>query len=159
MRGSTPFIGTALAAGALAVGALVFAPAAAAVTPGTAQAGYDCGTWGAGTATLAATQSGTSATITLTSAVTTPVAVGRDTINATLTFARAGGGTVKFTGKRNPALPAGGAVKIGPLAGTVAPGMSLNSYFAGPALTMNIFGFPVSCDAVTSQTPGPFVFS
>ncbi|ANW20278.1 hypothetical protein [Streptomyces clavuligerus] len=159
MRGSRPLIGTALAAGALAAGALVFAPAAAAVTPGTAQAGYDCGSWGGGAATLAATQNGTSATITITSAVTTPIAVARDTINATLTLAKAGGGTVKFTGRKNPALPAGGAVRIGPLTGTVTSGASLNSFFAGPALTMNVLGFPVNCDAVTSQTPGPFVYS
>ncbi|MER6910944.1 hypothetical protein ABT354_04625 [Streptomyces sp. NPDC000594] len=158
MRSRT-FLATALTAGALAAGALAFAPAAAAVTPGSAQAGYDCGSWGGGTAVLAATQSGTSATITLTSAVTTPLPVARDTINATLTLAKAGGGTVRFTGRKNPALPAGGSVKIGPLTGTVAPGMSLNSYFAGPALSMNIFGVVVECDAVSSQSPGPFVYS
>ncbi|MFI1887145.1 hypothetical protein [Streptomyces jumonjinensis] len=159
MRGSRPLIGTALTAGALAAASLVLAPAAAAVTPGTAQASYDCGSWGGGTATLTATQSGTAATITINSAVTTPLAVGADQINATLTLAKAGGGTVKFTGRKNPPLPAGGAVKIGPLSGAVAPGNSLNSYFAGTALSMNVFGFPVACDALTSQTPGPFVFS
>ncbi|MGV9311423.1 hypothetical protein ACWDR0_04420 [Streptomyces sp. NPDC003691] len=143
---------------ALAALSLAYAPGAGAVTPTLATADYDCGTWGGGQARLTATQSGTRATMTLRSAVTTPVAVGADTINATLTFAKAGGGTKSFTGTRNPALPAWGPVEIGPLSATVAPGDTLNSYFAGPALTMTIFGFPVSCDAVTSQSPGPFVF-
>ncbi|GGZ27799.1 hypothetical protein GCM10010387_21550 [Streptomyces inusitatus] len=159
MRGSGPLIGTALTAGTLAALSLVFAPAAAAVTPGTAQASYDCGSWGGGTATLTATQNGTSATITINSAVTTPVAVARDTISSTLTLAKRGGGTVTFTGKRNPALAANSAVTMGPLSGTVAAGNSLDSYFAGTALSMTIFGFPVGCDALTSQTPGPFVFN
>ncbi|MER8237350.1 hypothetical protein ACIRQY_28515 [Streptomyces sp. NPDC101490] len=148
----------AVLAGGLAAAGLAFAPSAAAVSPGSATATYDCGTWGGGTATLAATQSGTSATITLTSGITTPIAVGADQISATLTMAKGGGGTRVFTGKKNPALPANGTVKIGPLAGTVASGDSLNSYFAGVALKMVIFGVTVNCDAVTSQTPGPFVF-
>ncbi|MFJ2788999.1 hypothetical protein ACIQCR_05045 [Streptomyces sp. NPDC093249] len=148
----------AVLAGGLAAAGLAFAPSAAAVSPGSATATYDCGSWGGGTATLAATQSGTAATITLTSGITTPIAVGADQIGATLTMAKGGGGTRVFTGKKNPALPAGGTVKIGPLAGTVASGDSLNSYFAGVALKMVIFGVTVNCDAVTSQTPGPFVF-
>ncbi|MFE3071672.1 hypothetical protein [Streptomyces sp. NPDC059247] len=149
----------AVLAGGLAAAGLAFAPSAAAVSPGSATATYDCGSWGGGTATLAATQLGTSASITLTSGITTPIAVGADQINATLTMAKGGGGTRVFTGKKNPALPAGGTVKIGPLTGTVASGDSLNSYFAGVALKMVIFGVTVNCDAVTSQTPGPFVFS
>ncbi|MBT2439305.1 hypothetical protein J7E93_04060 [Streptomyces sp. ISL-36] len=157
MRGSYLGIGAVLA-GALAVTGLAFAPAAGAVTPGTATATYDCGMWGGGLATLKATQSGTAATITLTSAVKTPIAVGADQINAKLTMARAGGGTRVFSGKKNPALAANQAVTIGPLSGTVAVGDSLNSYFAGTALTMTIFGTTVNCDALTSQSPGPFVF-
>ncbi|MDT9690697.1 hypothetical protein Q5762_20585 [Streptomyces sp. P9(2023)] len=148
----------AVLAGALAVTGLAFAPAAGAVTPGSATATYDCGIWGGGLATLAATQSGTAATITLTSAVKTPVAVGADTINAQLTMARGAGGTVVFSGQKNPALAAQQSVTIGPLDATVAVGDSLNSYFAGTALTMTIFGVTVNCDAVTSQSPGPFVF-
>ncbi|MEU5974181.1 hypothetical protein [Streptomyces sp. NPDC047315] len=161
MRGSRRSrlgIGSAVAAGVLAVTSLAFAPGAAAVTPTEATAEYDCGMWGGGLARLTATQNGTTATITVRSAVKTPVAVGADTINATLTLAKAGGGTRQFTGQKNPALAAGSSVEIGPLTATVALGDSLNSYFAGPALTMSIFGFPVSCDAVTSQSPGPFVF-
>ncbi|MET9379316.1 hypothetical protein ABZX98_35120 [Streptomyces sp. NPDC002992] len=157
MRGSNLGIGAVLA-GALAATGLAFAPAAAAVTPSTATATYDCGMWGGGLATLKATQSGTAATITLTAAVKTPIAVGADQINARLTMAKAGGGTRVFSGKKNPALAANQAVTIGPLSGTVAVGDSLNSYFAGTALTMTIFGTTVNCDAVTSQSPGPFVF-
>ncbi|MFD0368405.1 hypothetical protein [Streptomyces sp. NPDC059071] len=149
----------AVLSGALAAAGLVLAPGAAAVSPGSATATYDCGSWGGGGATLTATQSGTAATITLTSAVKTPIAVGVDQISATLTMAKAGGGTRVFTGKKNPALAANQAVTIGPLGGTVASGDSLNSYFAGTALKMVIFGVTVNCDALTSQSPGPFVFS
>ncbi|MFE4591624.1 hypothetical protein [Streptomyces laurentii] len=148
----------AVLSGVLAAG-LTFAPGAAAVSPGTATATYDCGMWGTGTANLAATQSGTTATITITSAVKTPVAVGANTINSTLTLAKAGGGTRVFSGTKNPALAANQSVTMGPLTGTVAPGDSLNSYFAGTALKMVIFGVTVTCDATTSQSPGPFVFS
>ncbi|MFI1399859.1 hypothetical protein [Streptomyces sp. NPDC020681] len=158
MRGSRLGISTAMAAGALAVTTLVFAPAAAAVAPASATATYDCGIWGGGAATLAATQDGTAVTITLTSAVTTPVAVGPDEIDATLTLAKNGTGTTQFTGKKNPELEAGSPVTIGPLSGTVASGDSLDSYFDGTALQMTIFGVGVSCDATTAQSPGPFVF-
>jgi hypothetical protein len=147
-----------MAAGALAVTSLAFAPVAAAVAPTTATATYECGFWGGGGATLTATQDGTAATLTLTSAVTTPVAVGADEIAATLTLAKNGTGTAQFTGKKNPALAAGSPVTIGPLDGTVASGDSLDSYFGGTALQMTIFGIGVSCDATTAQSPGPFVF-
>ena len=90
MRRSTirPVARAALAVGAVAVAGLAFAPSAAAVSPGSATATYDCGTWGGGSATLTATQSGTAATITLTSAVTTPIAVGANQISANLTLAK-----------------------------------------------------------------------
>ncbi|MFG3494049.1 hypothetical protein [Streptomyces sp. NPDC047928] len=157
MRGSRLRVGAALAAGAFAVTGLAFAPAAAAV-PGSATATYDCGFWGGGGATLTATQNGTAATITVTSAMTTPVAVGADQIEARLTLAKNGTGTTVFTGRKNPALAAGSAVTMGPLAGTVASGDSLDSFFAGTALTLKIFGVTVNCDATSSQSPGPFVF-
>ncbi|MEV8588625.1 hypothetical protein [Streptomyces sp. NPDC051180] len=159
MRSRSTLGTVAVLTGALAAAGLAFAPTAGAVSPGTATATYDCGSWGGGGATLTATQSGTAATVTVTSAVTTPIAVGANTINATLTMAKGGGGTRVFTGKKNPALAAGQSVVIGPLSGTVASGDSLNSYFAGVALKMVIFGVTVNCDALTSQSPGPFVFS
>ncbi|MFE5911135.1 hypothetical protein ACFQ6B_18915 [Streptomyces wedmorensis] len=159
MRSRSTLGTVAVVSGALAAAGLAFAPTAGAVAPGSATATYDCGSWGGGSATLTATQSGTAATITVTSAVTTPIPVGANTINATLTMAKGGGGTRVFTGKKNPALGAGQSVVIGPLSGTVASGDSLNSYFAGVALKMVIFGVTVNCDALTSQSPGPFVFS
>lgn len=159
MRNRSTLGTVAVLTGALAAAGLAFAPTAGAVSPGSASAQYDCGSWGGGTANITATQSGTAATMTISTAVTTPISVGADQINATLTLAKAGGGTRVFTGKKNPAVGAGQPVTIGPLNGTVASGDSLNSYFAGVALKMVIFGVTVNCDAVTSQTPGPFVFS
>ncbi|MEU6620448.1 hypothetical protein ABZ926_06640 [Streptomyces litmocidini] len=159
MRSRSTLGTVAVLTGALAAAGLAFAPTAGAVSPGSATATYDCGSWGGGAATLTATQSGTAATITISSSVTTPIAVGADTISSTLTMAKAGGGTRVFTGKKNPARAAGQSVVMGPLSGTVASGDSLNSYFAGVALKMVIFGVTVNCDAVTSQSPGPFVFS
>ena len=72
MRGKRFGTGLSLAAGALAVCGLAFAPTAAAVAPGTATVNADCGSYGGGDATLTATQSGTSATITLRTSSVTP---------------------------------------------------------------------------------------
>ncbi|WP_405914135.1 hypothetical protein OG760_35075 [Streptomyces sp. NBC_00963] len=157
-RSSRAVLRAAVAVGAAAVVGLGFTSSASAVTPQTATATYDCGTWGGGSATLTATQSGTAATITLTSAVTTPVHVGADSMAATLTLAKNGSGTTVFSGTKNPDLPAGSAVTIGPLTGTVAAGDSLDSYTGGTALSMTIFGVSVDCNATTAQSPGPFVF-
>src|SRR5690606_39648184 len=60
MRGKRYGLGLSLAAGTLAVCGLAFAPAAAAVAPGSATVNADCGTWGGGDATLTATQNGRS---------------------------------------------------------------------------------------------------
>ncbi|MFI7336672.1 hypothetical protein ACIBUY_01865 [Streptomyces sp. NPDC050085] len=157
MRSVRHLTGVALGAGALALTGLAFAPAALAVTPQTATASYSCGLYGGGEATLTAAQDGTSATITLTSAeITTPVNVAQDTVNATLTMARAGGGTIAFTGQKNPAMTAGGGVTVGPLSGTVASGDSLDAYNGN--MKMTIFGVTVTCTADGPQVPGPFVF-
>ncbi|MFF9766089.1 hypothetical protein ACF1GT_05650 [Streptomyces sp. NPDC014636] len=157
MRGKHTATGAALAAGALAVTGLAFAPTAAAVTPQTATITASCGIFGGGAATLTATQSGTSATITLTSsAISPPVAVAADSISSTLTMAKAGGGTVVFSGTKNPAMSAGSPVSVGPLPGTVASGDSLDAF--GGSLKMVIFGIPVTCTAPAKQAPGPFVF-
>ncbi|MEU8694825.1 hypothetical protein [Streptomyces sp. NPDC048665] len=157
MRGKRTAMGAALAAGALAVTGLAFAPSAAAVTPQSATITASCGIFGGGSATLTATQSGTSATITLsTSAITAPVAVAQDSITSTLTMANSAGGSVVFSGTKNPAMAAGGSVSVGPLPGTVASGDSLDAY--GGSLTMVIFGVTVNCTASGPQSPGPFVF-
>ncbi|GHH18255.1 hypothetical protein [Streptomyces rubradiris] len=157
MRGTRTAMGAALAAGALAVTGLAFAPSAAAVTPQSATINANCGVFGGGAATLTATQSGTSATLTLSSsAIKTPVAVAQDSIATTLTMVKASGGTTVFSGTRNPAMAAGAAVTVGPLAGTVAAGDRLEAY--GGSLKMVIFGVSVTCTATAKQSPGPFVF-
>ncbi|MCX4974602.1 MULTISPECIES: hypothetical protein [unclassified Streptomyces] len=147
----------ALAAGTLAVTGLAFAPTAAAVTPLTATITATCSIVGDGEATLTATQTGTAATITVTSTeITTPLALDQDTVSATLTLVKASGGTSVFSGTKNPAIPAGGGVSVGPLDGTVAPGDSLEAY--GGSLQLVVFGIPITCNANAPQSPGPFVF-
>lgn len=149
--------GAALAAGALAVTGLAFAPAALAVTPQTATISADCGTFGSGEATLTATQDGTAATLTVkSSAITAPIALGEDSISSTLTLVKSGGGTVDFTGTENPAMAAGAPVEVGPLSGTVASGDSLEAF--GGSLKMTVFGITITCTATGPQSPGPFVF-
>ena len=150
-------VGSALAAGTLAVTGLAFAPTAYAVTPETATINASCTIGGSGAATLTATQSGTSATVTLSSTeITAPIALAEDSIQSTLTFVKASGGTTAFTGTENPALAAGDGMVVGPLTGTVAPGDSLEAF--GGSLQMVVFGITVTCTASGPQSPGPFVF-
>ncbi|MBD9701350.1 hypothetical protein IHE56_04430 [Streptomyces sp. ID01-12c] len=150
-------VGAALAAGTLAVTGLAFAPTALAVTPETATINASCTIGGVGAATLTATQSGTTATVTLTSEeITAPIALAEDSIQSTLTFVKASGGTTAFTGTENPALAAGDGMVVGPLTGTVAPGDSLEAF--GGSLQMVVFGITVTCTASGPQSPGPFVF-
>ena len=147
----------ALVAGTLAATGLAFAPTAAAVTPLTATITATCSIVGNGEATLTATQTGTAATITVTSTeITTPIALGQDSVTSTLTLVKASGGTTVFTGTKNPAIPAGGGVSVGPLDGTVAPGDSLEAF--GGSLQLVVFGIPITCNANALQSPGPFVF-
>ncbi|MFE7036952.1 hypothetical protein ACFU9Y_42340 [Streptomyces sp. NPDC057621] len=149
-------IGAALAAGTLAA-SLALAPGAAAVVPQTATIVADCGIYGGGEATLTATQSGTAATLTVSSSeITTPLALTEDSVAATLTLVKAGGGTTVFSGTENPAIPAGGGVTVGPLPGTVAAGDSLEAF--GGSLKMTVFGITITCTADGPQSPGPFVF-
>ncbi|MFJ6567857.1 hypothetical protein ACIQNU_10565 [Streptomyces sp. NPDC091292] len=145
---------TALTAGA-AAGSLALAPLATAVVPGTATIGFDCGSYGSGTATLTATQNGTAATISVsTSAIKAPIPIGANSVRSTLTLTKNGSGTTTFTGNANPAIPSGGAVSTGPLKGTVAAGDSL----AATSLNVVVFGISATCTATTPQNPGPFVF-
>ncbi|WP_329117096.1 hypothetical protein [Streptomyces sp. NBC_01465] len=152
-------IGTAVAAGALALGGLAFAPAAAAVTPTVATAEYDCGIFGGGTAQLTAAQTGSGIVVSVETAVTTPLQINPGDATTSLTLALNGSGTAVFTGSSNPLMPSGTPYKSGPLtsATSFATGDSLDSYFGGTALTLSIFGTTVSCDAVTAQDPGAFV--
>ncbi|MFG3116403.1 hypothetical protein ACGF4C_18565 [Streptomyces sp. NPDC048197] len=131
------------------------APASAAVTPGTATLAFDCGSYGSGTATLTATQDGTVATISVsTSAISSPINIGANSVRSTLTLTKNGSGTTEFTGNANPAIPAGGPVSTGPLKGTVAPGDSLEA----ASLKVVVLGITATCKATSPQSPGPFVF-
>ncbi|MGW1884913.1 hypothetical protein [Streptomyces sp. NPDC001970] len=155
MRRSRFGIGTALAAGALAVSGLVFAPAAPAVQPADATAEYDCGAFGGGDADLHATQSGGYITITVSTSVVTPLPIGAGDATTTLVLTLNGGpGTATFTGSSNPAIPAFNPFTSGPLTSSTgfAAGDTLDSYFGGTALTLEIFGTTVECEAVTSQS-------
>ncbi|MFH8792904.1 hypothetical protein [Streptomyces sp. NPDC017941] len=145
----------AVGTGALALSALVLAPAAGAVEPQEASIAFDCGSFGSGTAALKATQNGTAATIAVsTSAITAPLDVGAGAVRSTLTLTRNGSGTTTFTGNSNPAIPAGSPVSTGPLNGTVASGDRL----AASSLRIVVFGITVTCTATSAQAPGPFVF-
>ncbi|GHJ39286.1 hypothetical protein [Streptomyces sp. TS71-3] len=147
-------ISTALAAGVAAAG-LTFAPVAGAVAPESATIGFDCGSFGSGTATLTATQDGTSATIDIaTDAVKAPFDVPAGSASSTLTLTRNGSDSVTFTGKSNPDIPAGSGVDSGPLTGTVAAGDSLEA----KTLKVTVIGITATCNATTAQDPGPFVF-
>lgn len=149
-------VGAALATGSLALAGFVLAPGAAAVAPGTATSKAECGIYGGGAVTLTATQSGTSATISVTSTeITTPVAVDANTVESTLTLTKASGGTTTFTGKSNPAMEAGGGVDSGPLSGTVASGDSLDH---PGSLKLVVQGITVTCNSTEGLAPGPFVF-
>ncbi|UZJ33254.1 hypothetical protein [Streptomyces endophytica] len=148
-------IRTALGLAIAAAGTLAMAPASTAVTPGTATLSFDCGSYGSGTATLTATQDGTAATISVsTSAITSPINIGANSVRSTLTLTKNGSGTTEFTGNANPALPAGGPVSTGPLKGTVASGDSLEA----ASLKVVVLGITATCKATSPQSPGPFVF-
>ncbi|WP_411133561.1 hypothetical protein [Streptomyces sp. C10] len=147
--------GTALGVAVATAGTLAMAPAAPAVTPGTATLSFDCGFYGSGTATLTATQDGTAATISLsTSAITSPIDIGANSVSSTLTLTKNGSGTTEFSGSSNPAIPAGSHVSTGPLSGTVAAGDSLEA----TSLKVVVLGITATCNATSPQSPGPFVF-
>lgn len=156
MNGTRISTGAALVVGALAATGLAFAPAALAVTPDTATINADCGFFGSGQATLTATQDGTAATVTVTSAINAPLPLSEDSITSTLTFVNANGTTTTFAGTKNPAIATGDPVTVGPLSGTVNPGDSLDAY--GGSLQIVVFGITVTCTATGPQAPGPFVF-
>ncbi|MEW2530319.1 MULTISPECIES: hypothetical protein [unclassified Streptomyces] len=146
---------SALGTAALTLSALALSPTATAVDPTTATLDFECGSFGSGAATLKATQNGTSATIELsTSAITAPVNVGAGAVNSTLTLTKNGTGTTTFTGRANPAIPAGSPISSGPLKGTVASGDRLSA----KSLKVVVFGITVTCNATSEQKPGPFVF-
>ncbi|MFJ6213771.1 hypothetical protein ACIQGZ_10640 [Streptomyces sp. NPDC092296] len=154
MKPSTLGTGTAGAA-ALAVGALLIAPTASAVTPTTATVQANCGDFGSGEIRLEATQNGTAATITFsTSVVWSPLAIPANSVTTSLTLSNANGADVTFTGKSNPALKLGDGLNSGPLVGTVAPGDALKA----KSVTITYLQFRAECTATSAQNPGPFTF-
>ncbi|MFG2092142.1 hypothetical protein [Streptomyces sp. NPDC048612] len=155
LRPGKPGFRTALCVAAATAGTLAMAPAAPAVTPGTATLSFDCGFYGSGKATLTATQNGTAATISLsTSAITSPIPLGANSVASTLTLTKNGSGTAVFSGNANPAIPAGSPVSTGPLKGTVASGDKLSA----TSLKVVVLGITATCKATSAQSPGPFVF-
>ncbi|MGY0064693.1 hypothetical protein ACWY4P_51100 [Streptomyces sp. LZ34] len=162
MRPTTPGLratATTAACAALLAGAVALAPTAAAVSPDTATAPYNCGTYGLMDLTLHAAQNGTRATLTPGSPdLTAPVAIPANAISVTLRLEKNGGpATTTFTNSSSPAIPAGSPILV-TLVGTVAPGDSLDSYLGGDSLRMSIGAVVVTCKAMAKQSPGPFVF-
>ncbi|WP_438483907.1 hypothetical protein [Streptomyces sp. S186] len=155
MRHSKLGTGALVGVGVALAGTLAMAPSSVAVTPDTATLSFDCGSYGSGTATLTATQSGTQATIDLsTSAITSPINIGANSVSSTLTLTKNDSDTTVFSGSSNPAIPAGGAVSTGPLTGTVATGDKLSA----SSLQVVVLGITATCKATSPQSPGPFVF-
>ncbi|MFJ6748677.1 hypothetical protein ACIQNI_10855 [Streptomyces sp. NPDC091266] len=155
LRHGRSVAGAVLGVGIALAGTLAMAPAATAVTPDTATLSFDCGSYGSGTATLTATQDGTAATISVsTSAITSPIDLGANSVSSKLTLTKNGSGTTEFSGSSNPAIPAGSAVSTGPLTGTVAAGDSLEA----TSLQVKVLGITATCNATSPQSPGPFVF-
>ncbi|MCO5969281.1 hypothetical protein [Actinoallomurus soli] len=156
MKLRTLVTGTAGTA-ALAMGALVTAPPALAVSPATATVQINCeGGWPSGQARLDVQQNGTTATITFTTSVVwTSHSIPANSMNTTLTMSNAHGGTVTFKGTSNPAwtLP-WQPFNSGPLTGTVAPGDVLQA----KSLTSTVGTLAINCTATSPQAPGPFVF-
>ncbi|MGW1230004.1 hypothetical protein [Streptomyces sp. NPDC001478] len=133
-------LGAVCSAGALLA---LSSPTAFAVTPTTATASFDCGSWGSGLATLTAADSGTSKSIKLTSsAITMPSGSSADpnSITTTLRVAK-GAGVVEFSAKANPGMSYPNPITLGPLklsSGTLAAGDSTNlTVLSAPATSTN----------------------
>ncbi|MER7052099.1 hypothetical protein [Streptomyces sp. NPDC000351] len=155
MKISTFVSGTAGAA-AMAMGALAVAPPASATAPTTATVQVKCGYWGTGTATLQAQHNGRVATVSFSTPVvwashSTPA----NSLQTTMTLSTASGKEVTLSGKANPAWTLiGQPYASGPVTGAVTPGEALQF----TSITSTIGGVTVHCDAISPQSPGPFVF-
>ncbi|MFB7190542.1 hypothetical protein ACFCZT_35790 [Streptomyces sp. NPDC056230] len=150
-----------LAAACSVAGALALAPTAQAVTPSTATATYDCGTWGSGLATLTAVDSGTTKTIKINSmAITMPPGTSADpnSITTTLKLTKTSGGVtsqVQFSGKTNPGMISPNPITLGPLkltSGTLAAGDRTDSVvLSGPPSATN-WSLQIVASSPTSAT-------
>ncbi|MHB9856898.1 hypothetical protein [Streptomyces sp. YIM S03343] len=141
----------------LLAGAVALAPAAAAVTPDTATAVYDCGIYGRSVAQLTADQSGSLGMITVVFyQITAPVSIPWSSIHSRLVLADTDAYTTRtFEGYANPDLRAGDWLTVGPLPGTVYSGDSLSA--SGGSLTMDIYGVRIDCTS-SMLSPHPFIF-
>ncbi|MET7644910.1 hypothetical protein ABZS83_14935 [Streptomyces sp. NPDC005426] len=151
-------LGAACSAGALLA---LSSPTAMAVSPTTATATFDCGTWGNGSATLTAVDNGTTKTLKLTSsAITMPAGSSADpnSITTTLKVSKTAGGVtsqVQFSAKANPGMSYPNPITLGPLkltSGTLATGNSTNSVVLSAPATATNWSLQIVTSSPTSAT-------
>ncbi|MEV6106573.1 hypothetical protein AB0M28_17920 [Streptomyces sp. NPDC051940] len=146
-----------------AIGAVFgLSASAAAVTPATATASFDCGTWGSGSATLTAADSGGVKSIRFdSSAIKIPpdTFVDPNTLTTTARFTKNGGSTpdAVFSGTVNPPMDPGSDVTIGPIpltSANLSAGDTTNSYTAAWSIRIQPPGgvAAVDCTATSSQS-------
>ncbi|WP_406096493.1 hypothetical protein [Streptomyces sp. NBC_01013] len=137
------------------------APTASAVTPLTATATFNCGSWGSGLATLTAAASGTSKTVKVTSsAITMPSGTSADpnSITTTLKLTKTSGGVtsqVQFSAKTNPGMSGGNPITLGPLklsSGTLAAGDSTNTVVLPTPPSATNWSLQIVASSPTSAT-------
>ncbi|WP_424210638.1 hypothetical protein ACN20G_00270 [Streptomyces sp. BI20] len=147
-------------AGAL-VSVAALATSAWAVSPSTATASYNCGTWGSGTATLTATDSGGVKKIKLTStSITMPAgsSANPNSITTTLKVKKTAGGVtseVQFSGTVNPGMSGGNPITLGPIAlssGTLAAGNTSDSWVLAGAPSASNWSLRIVTSSPTAAT-------
>ncbi|MFD9422791.1 MULTISPECIES: hypothetical protein [unclassified Streptomyces] len=140
---------------------LALSTTSAAVTPLTATATYDCGSWGSGSATLTAADSTAGKTIKITStAITMPpgTSANPNSITTTLKLKKTSGGVtseVRFSGKTNPGMSGGSPISLGPLkltTGTLAAGDTTNSVVLPSPPSATNWSLQIVASSPTSAT-------
>ncbi|MEV6165980.1 hypothetical protein AB0L71_29515 [Streptomyces sp. NPDC052052] len=151
------------AAACTATAVLCLAPTAQAVTPTSATATYDCGSWGSGLATLTPGTSGTTKTIKFTtsaSSIQIPAGYSADpnSITTTVKFTKTSGtttSTVQFSGTVNPGMVGPVPVTLGALpltSGTLATGDKTDSYQLSPPASSTNWSLQLTTSSPTSAT-------
>ncbi|MEU1468836.1 hypothetical protein ABZ434_11510 [Streptomyces sp. NPDC005761] len=153
-----PALAAVCSAGALLA---LSSPTSFAVSPTTATATFDCGSWGSGSATLTAADNGTTKTVKLTSsAITMPAGSSADpnSITTTLKVSKTAGGVtsqVQFSAKANPGMSYPNPITLGPLklsSGTLAAGNSTNSVVLSAPATATNWSLKIVTSSPTSAT-------
>lgn len=150
-------------AAACSAGALLAlsSPTASAVAPATADATFDCGSWGSGVAHLAATDSGTSKSIKITSTdikMPTGTSANPNSITTTLKLTKTSGGVtseVRFSAKINPGMSGGNPITLGPLkltSGTLAAGDSTDTVVLPTPPSTSNWSLQIVASSPTSAT-------